>query len=307
MKTWFAVLAFALCAATARGISMRPPPAFDEVTRSAAFIGVVEVTDVPQEPSGGFWSDKPPLVTVKIVESWKGAARDTSHVYLWDTGFRPEALMSYSSFMLPPDPAKLQIALPPKGQRLVVFAETLKDGAWRDIYGWLRRPVVQDLPPGHPDQRSIPSWSPSSDHCIRVTPLQEIGQTLNFYGRQKLLYTSDPDDARTKAALRWTDISRKGEYWILTYSTAVKMTVTAIEANPDWPVRYTVQAGDAVASIAQKFYDDEAKSEQIVKANGIRNPVRIRPGMVLKIPPVPDYDRGRGSDSGKATPDNAHR
>ena len=88
--------------------------------------------------------------------------------------------------------------------------------------------------------------------------------------------------------MRKYEISEKSEYWVLTSRTAVKMTVKAIEKNPDWPVKYTVQKGDTLAAIAEKFYDDEDRWKDIAKANKIKDAAKIQPGMLLALPPVPD-------------------
>lgn len=288
MKAWLGVGSLVLFATLAHGTTVLPPPSFEEVKKSASFIGVIEVVEIPQEPATGYFGDKPPTVAVKIVESWQGPATNTSHGFLWDAEFRPESITSYYSGIPLPDLAAERISMPTKGERYLVFAETRPGGVWRDIYGWRRRPVVQELPAGHPDGKPVSSWWSWSFHCLRAPSLEEIGQTRNFYGRQKFSYASEPDDARTKGALRWTDVTERGEYWVLSGNTAVKMTVTAIQRNPAWPVRYTIQKGDSLALIANRFYDNEARWKNIAKANNIKDATKIKSGMVLTIPPVRD-------------------
>jgi LysM repeat protein len=46
---------------------------------------------------------------------------------------------------------------------------------------------------------------------------------------------------------------------------------------------YTVQPGDSVWRIAQKF---KVPQDELMKVNGIDNPRRLRVGMKLKIPRV---------------------
>lgn len=53
---------------------------------------------------------------------------------------------------------------------------------------------------------------------------------------------------------------------------------------------YTVQKGDSLWKIAEKFYGDGSKYPEIVKANSppVKNPDLIQPGWVLRIPPKGD-------------------
>ena len=50
---------------------------------------------------------------------------------------------------------------------------------------------------------------------------------------------------------------------------------------------YTVQKGDTLWKIAEKFYGNGSKYPEIVKANTppVKNPDLIQPGWVLRIPP----------------------
>ena len=50
---------------------------------------------------------------------------------------------------------------------------------------------------------------------------------------------------------------------------------------------YTVQKGDTLWKIAEKFYGNGSKYPEIVKANSppVKNPDLIQPGWVLRIPP----------------------
>jgi len=50
---------------------------------------------------------------------------------------------------------------------------------------------------------------------------------------------------------------------------------------------YTVQKGDTLWKIAEKFYGEGSKYPEIVKANTppVKNPDLIQPGWVLRIPP----------------------
>ncbi|WP_019346069.1 LysM peptidoglycan-binding domain-containing protein, partial [Mycolicibacterium conceptionense] len=50
------------------------------------------------------------------------------------------------------------------------------------------------------------------------------------------------------------------------------------------PRTYTVVSGDTLWAIAERFYGDGNKYQQIADASGIANPDLIHPGQVLTIP-----------------------
>lgn len=51
--------------------------------------------------------------------------------------------------------------------------------------------------------------------------------------------------------------------------------------------RYTVQAGDTLTEIAQRFYGDAALFKALANANNIADPNKIQPGQVLTLPDPP--------------------
>ncbi|MDT5153667.1 MAG: hypothetical protein QOI01_5400 [Mycobacterium sp.] len=53
---------------------------------------------------------------------------------------------------------------------------------------------------------------------------------------------------------------------------------------PPAPRTYTVVSGDTLWAIAERFYGDGNKYQQIVQASGIANPDLIHPGQVVTIP-----------------------
>ena len=53
---------------------------------------------------------------------------------------------------------------------------------------------------------------------------------------------------------------------------------------PPAPRTYTVVSGDTLWAIAERFYGDGSKYQQIADASGISNPDLIHPGQVLTIP-----------------------
>lgn len=80
-----------------------------------------------------------------------------------------------------------------------------------------------------------------------------------------------------------------------------EVTETAVEEAPDEPSAdtttlappagqeqaartYTVRKGDTLYSIARRFYGDQRRFKDLVKANNLTDPNKIFPGQVLKIP-----------------------
>src|SRR6266478_9251519 len=49
---------------------------------------------------------------------------------------------------------------------------------------------------------------------------------------------------------------------------------------------YVVQHGDSLSMIAQRQYGDSEVWPEIGKINGIANPLLLRQGMTLKLPPI---------------------
>jgi LysM repeat protein len=64
---------------------------------------------------------------------------------------------------------------------------------------------------------------------------------------------------------------------------AVTTTAPRITTTTRGPVRYTVQAGDTLLSIAERF---GVSTRVIMEANGILDPDNLFAGQVLRIPPV---------------------
>jgi nucleoid-associated protein YgaU len=59
----------------------------------------------------------------------------------------------------------------------------------------------------------------------------------------------------------------------------------AAEPEPEPAVRtYTVESGDSLWAIAERFYGDGSKYQVIADASGVPNPDLIQPGQVLTIP-----------------------
>lgn len=58
----------------------------------------------------------------------------------------------------------------------------------------------------------------------------------------------------------------------------------APEPPPPAPRTYTVESGDTLWAIAERFYGDGSQYQRIADASGISNPDLIQPGQVLTIP-----------------------
>nr|WP_206916553.1 LysM domain-containing protein [Alicyclobacillus suci] len=69
-------------------------------------------------------------------------------------------------------------------------------------------------------------------------------------------------------------------------------------------VRYIVQRGDTLWSIAEKF---DTSVEEIARVNGIRNPHMIHKGVVLRIPSPHFHNHHHGSHTHQQTPPSHHR
>jgi LysM repeat protein len=66
----------------------------------------------------------------------------------------------------------------------------------------------------------------------------------------------------------------------------VEVVSEAVEEPTPEPVArtYTVESGDSLWAIAERFYGDGSKYQVIADASGIPNPDLIQPGQVLTIP-----------------------
>jgi outer membrane autotransporter protein len=58
----------------------------------------------------------------------------------------------------------------------------------------------------------------------------------------------------------------------------------AAEPEPEAARTYTVESGDTLWAISERFYGDGSKYQIIADASGISNPDLIQPGQVLTIP-----------------------
>ena len=70
-------------------------------------------------------------------------------------------------------------------------------------------------------------------------------------------------------------------------ATSVKEQLTKKpKSSPDHAKVYTVQRGDTLQHIAWKEYDDPSEWRRIAEANGIDDPLSLKPGTKLLVPPI---------------------
>lgn len=81
-------------------------------------------------------------------------------------------------------------------------------------------------------------------------------------------------------------------------SAATGNAARAVEAPPERPETYTVQAGDTLSGICRKVYGDASLYGKLAAANGIANPNLIRAGQVLKLPDVESLPAARAKSTG---------
>jgi nucleoid-associated protein YgaU len=76
--------------------------------------------------------------------------------------------------------------------------------------------------------------------------------------------------------------------WTVPDAPASPPPESGIPRHPTPAVRtHTVVSGDTLGAIAERFYGQARRYQQIADANHVANPDRIYPGQVLKIPSKP--------------------
>lgn len=63
---------------------------------------------------------------------------------------------------------------------------------------------------------------------------------------------------------------------------------TADVTKEELPGKYTIKEGDTLFTVAQKYYNDGYKYDQIAKANNLQNPDMIEVGQSIDIPKLDD-------------------
>jgi nucleoid-associated protein YgaU len=65
---------------------------------------------------------------------------------------------------------------------------------------------------------------------------------------------------------------------------------------------YTIRAGDTFEKIAQREYGSRARARSVAQANPLRDPRRLKPGDVIRLPIDPDNVQGRRAGGAAPTP-----
>ena len=61
--------------------------------------------------------------------------------------------------------------------------------------------------------------------------------------------------------------------------------------SPDVEKRYVVRTGETLSSISAAVYRDPSKWRELAIANGITDPTRLSPGIVLTVPRLEEARR----------------
>ncbi len=106
---------------------------------------------------------------------------------------------------------------------------------------------------------------------------------------QTTAYTVQPGDSLTAIANRFnTTVSALAAANNLTVTTRLlvgqRLVIPIAAPLPGTTQNYTVQRGDTLASIAQRF---NTTLQNLVNLNGIQNPNRVLVGQVLRVPAAP--------------------
>ncbi|HTX93607.1 MAG TPA: LysM peptidoglycan-binding domain-containing protein [Mycobacterium sp.] len=103
--------------------------------------------------------------------------------------------------------------------------------------------------------------------------------------RNLVLYAADGPAWSTKTETDAPPPAPEAETEAAPEAVEEPVAEAAAEPAPEPAVRtYTVESGDSLWAIAERFYGDGSKYQAIADASGISNPDLIQPGQVLTIP-----------------------
>ncbi|MCE5291085.1 MAG: LysM peptidoglycan-binding domain-containing protein [Nocardiaceae bacterium] len=134
-----------------------------------------------------------------------------------------------------------------------------------------------------------PTWASQTDGkaTVRAT-LQEDGNFVAYTADDQPVWASQTGGQPARSltvlddgnlVLTGTDNSR---LWA-TNTATVEVAPRPVETPPE-PRSYTVEDGDTLWAIAEKFYGDGGRYPEIAAASGIDNPDVINVGQVVTIP-----------------------
>ena len=103
--------------------------------------------------------------------------------------------------------------------------------------------------------------------------------------RNLVLYSADGSAWSTKTETDAPPPEPEAEAAPAAEETHAEEVAAAPEPEPEPAARtYTVESGDTLWAISERFYGDGSKYQVIADASGISNPDLIQPGQVLTIP-----------------------
>jgi tetratricopeptide (TPR) repeat protein len=173
-------------------------------------------------------------------------------------------------------------------------------------------PAAAPAPPPAPAPPS-PRQQLAAAHRDRAQRLEQRGDLRQALDEWKIAQTIDPSDAAAQAGRRrlesrleqlvgerlgqGRDALAKGDHLearrhflaVLAMDPAHQAAFSALQ-NDVKEIRFvphTVKAGETLATIAERYYGDRARSEVIWETNQLPPNPRLAAGMLLKIPEIP--------------------
>lgn len=181
-------------------------------------------------------------------------------------------------------------------------------------------PTVAVAPPPPPPPSPAPAPPRPSARALLAAPYNERaekherdGELRQALEARKIALTIDPADAKAQAARKRVEglIERgvterieagraalgrgaRGEAHrrflsalALDPRNAAALEALRTEAPEQDYVQHTVRTGDTLATLAQQYYGDRARSEVIADTNQLALNARLAPGRTIKIPEIP--------------------
>lgn len=138
-------------------------------------------------------------------------------------------------------------------------------------------PTMETTPPPEQLSEDQPSATPSEviDGAIHIV---RYGETLSGIASQ---YDSSVEAIREENDLTPADRIFPDQSLIIPLASPAESSEQAAPTATSTPARHTVQAGETLDSIAERF---DTTAAVLAQLNGILNPSRVLPGQALRIP-----------------------
>ena len=154
---------------------------------------------------------------------------------------------------------------------------------------------VDSAPAATPAAQNVPASAVtfpelSKDNAVAREHLQnainalQLGQEANAKKELDVVLRNEPDNKVARSLLAQINID-PSKYF------------SSQEA-----FNYTLQSGDTLTSIAQRFLDEPLKFHILARLNGITDPIRLAPGRVIKVP-----GKKAGSVPASVVAEDSHR